>query len=154
MLTEVDLHRELEAAQSRAREAMDVLVARGVSVTTFMKSGWPGVERVATVGRLWHPDPCGKAMVILPAWLASGPLYESDPILADLIAFAVDQPDRWHYRDGKPGLVLGNDHLDQALHARAAICLHRSPLAWLRAGCQGAVILEDAERRHGWGIAA
>ena len=39
-------------------------------------------------------------------------------------------------------------HLDQALAGRHAILLHESPLAWLRAGCDGAVILEDAERRH------
>ena len=148
MITEIDLHRDFEAAQARAREAMDLLLAMNVEVTAFMTSGWPGVERVTTVSRLWHPNPSGQDMIILPVWRGPGPLYEADPIMVDLLAWAAAEPDRWYYRDGAAGLVLGDDHLGQALVARAPICLHETPLAWLQAGCDGAVILEDAERHH------
>ena len=148
MLTELDLLRDFEASQARARQAMDLLLAEGVSVTAFMTSGWPGVDRLATVGRLWHPHPSGQDMVILPVWRGPGPLYEADPILADLIAFTTAQPDHWFYRLGVQGLVLGDDHLGHALAGRLAICLHSTPLAWLQAGCDGAAPLELAERRH------
>jgi hypothetical protein len=154
MLTELELVRDFEAAQTRARESMDLLLAQGVNVTAFTVSGWPGVERAVATGRLFHPNPTGTDMVVLPIWHGQGPLYNPDPVLADLLAFQTDQPGRWYYRDGKPGLVLGDDMLDQALNAAAPVLLHPSPLAWLRSGCTGAVILEQAERRHGWGIAA
>ncbi len=39
-------------------------------------------------------------------------------------------------------------HLDQALDGRFAIRLHPTPLAWLQAGCDGAVVCDDAELRH------
>jgi hypothetical protein len=145
---ETELLRDLEAAQTRSREAMDILLAQGVSVTAFMTSGWPGVDRIVTVERLWRPDPDGQDMIILPVWLGPGPLCDDDPILVDLIAFQVEQPDRWHYRDGKPGLVLGDDQLDDAIGHMCPIWLHENPIDWLRAGCQGAVVLEDAEHRH------
>jgi hypothetical protein len=147
-MNELDLLRDLEAAQARAREAMDLLEAAGVSVTAFMTSGWPGIERVATVGRLWHPHPSGTNMVVLPAWLGPGPLYHDDPLLVDLIAFTVDLPEVWLYRDGKPGLVLGDDHLEQAIQGAAPIRLFDSPLAWLRAGSAGSVVLDHTELRH------
>jgi hypothetical protein len=112
-MIETDLHREFEASQTRAREAMDILLAQGVSVTAFMVSAWPGLERVAPVGRLWHPHPDGQAAIVLPVWRGPGPLYEDDPVLVDLVAFRTARPDRWFYRDGAPGLVLGDDRLDQ-----------------------------------------
>jgi hypothetical protein len=158
---ETDLIRDFEASQTRAREAMDMLLALDVEVTSFLVSGWPGVDRVTTVGRLWHPDPCGKDMIILPVWRGPGPLYEPDPILIDLLAFTTGDPDTWYYRVGGPGPVLGDDHLHRALAGRLAIHLHEDPLAWLQADCEGAVILEDAERRRdrermadGWRAAA
>jgi hypothetical protein len=145
---ELMLLREFEAAQARAHEAMDLLVTKGVSVSSFMTSGWPGVDSVKVVGRLYHPHPHGYAMIILPVWYGHGPLYLDSPVLADLVAFRVDQPDRWFYRDGKPGLVLGNESLDHAITTATPITLFETPLAWLQGGCDGAVILEDAEGRR------
>ena len=147
---ETDLHREFEAAQGRGRKAMDHLVAAGVSVSSFMTSGWPGCDHVATVGRLWHPHPDGRAMIILPVWREPGPLYNDDPRLIDLLAFTVEQPTLWFYRDGVAGLILGDGHLAHSIGSMVPVSLFNTPIAWLRAGCQGAVILEDAERRHSW----
>ena len=148
-MNELDLLRELEAAQARAREAMDLLLALDVGVTAFMTSAWPGMERITTVGRLWHPDPCGLDAIVLPVWRGPGPLYDADPVLIDLIAFAAEHPDRWYYSDGKPGLVLGDGHLDQAVHTAVPIRLFDSPLAWLQSGAQGAAIRRSGRRDSG-----
>ena len=69
MMTETDLLRDLEAAQTRSREAMDHLVAAGVNVAAFMVSGWPGIDRVAEVVRLheiYRLEPSAIVLVLGP----------------------------------------------------------------------------------------
>ena len=158
MMSELDLRRELHHAQRREIEVMHVLEAAGVSVSAFMVSGWPGVARVKVVERLYHPHPMGRDMVILPAWLGAGPLYDN-PVLADLLAFDAARPARWFNRIGESGLVLGAEFVGHALNSGEPIRLCPTPLAWLQAGCLGgAVMLDDAEvrqeRTRAWRVAA
>lgn len=75
------------------------------------------------------------------------------PALIDLVAWDPREPSRWWCRIGgslSDPLFLGAWNLERAMGApppgqpdrRAPVALHPSPLAWLRAGCDGAVLVD------------
>ncbi len=120
----------------------------GVSFEAICRTGYVGVERIATTGRLYMPAPDGFPVLIMAIWSPAPPsIYcaVEDPEIVDLIALRTDDRGRWWYRLGEPGLVLGSDNLDLAHTEGWSISLHRAPLDWLRAGCRGACLLDHCE---------
>lgn len=77
----------------------------------------------------------GPPAVLLPCGIHDGLNWQ----LADLVAFYLDQPDRWWRRRGDAG-VLG-DLLHYSVKPRR---LHLRPLDWLRDGGRGFSILDWA----------
>ncbi len=109
-----------------------------------------GVERIATVGRLYTPSPEGFPAIILAAWMPAPPsIYCSveNPVILDLIALRLDQPETWRCRIGEPGLVLGEDHYLDATETAAPLKVFDTPVAWLQGNCDGIVFLDDVEAR-------
>ncbi len=130
---------------SRQRRQLKVL---GVTREAVHRCGGLGWVRVSTTGRLYQPADAGDVAIIQPVWAGPAPsIYQAveDPLLDDLIAWHPDNPTRWHYRLGTPGAVLGADNLDLAHSEGWPITFELTPLAWLLAGCRGAVLLDICE---------
>ena len=96
----------------------------GVSFEAICRTGYVGVERIATTGRLYMPAPDGFPVLILAIWSPAPPsIYcaVEDPEIVDLIALRTDDRGRWWYRLGEPGLVLGEDHYLDATETAAPL---------------------------------
>ena len=61
--------------------------------------------------------------------------------IVDLIAWQSDSPGKWWTRRGIAP-VLGQEAIERAAHYGEALALHPTPLNWLVANRQGAVILD------------
>ncbi len=137
--------RDLNARQRRR------LADLGVSQEAMRRAGGLGVTRIQTTGRTYLPSDDGRRHIVQPVWAGTAPSIsagvEEAPRLFDLLAWHPDAPDLWHYRVGRPGMVLGEDAYLEAVSAHRPINLHRSPLDWLAANCRGAVFLDDAACR-------
>ncbi len=130
---------------SRQRRQLEEL---GVTREAEHRGGGFGWARVATTGRLYMPSNVGDVMLIQPVWAGSAPsIYEAveHPLLADLIAWRLEEPTRWNCRLGTPGAALGADNLALAHSEGWPICFALTPLAWLQGDCRGAVLLEVCE---------
>ena len=130
---------------SRQRGQIEAL---GVTRDAVHRCGGLGWARVSITGRLYMPSNAGEVMMIQPAWAGPAPsIYQAvlDPQLADLLAWHPDRPERWYYRLGTPGAVLGGENLDLAHVENWPICLALTPLGWLLGNCCGAVLLEVCE---------
>ncbi len=126
------------------------LAAAGVTFEAMLRAGDLGVARIATTGRLYMPAPDGFPVLIMAIWSPAPPsIYcaVEDPEILDLIALRTDDPGRWWYRMGEPGLILGEDHYLDAIGTSAQLKAFESPLDWLRGDCNGSVFLDDAEAR-------
>ena len=125
MSSTVDIMRELLEAQADVR-ADPILLGYGVpaKITPFC-----GVSLIRTAGTFYKPDPDGNPAIIVPAMDGGG--------LVDLVAFDPRRPGRWHVRLGACPL-LGIDNMGLWLEP---LRLWRSPLGYLRAKLQGAVVL-------------
>ena len=120
----------------------------GVSREAVHRAGGLGWARVSTTGRLYMPSDSGDVMLIQPVWAGSAPsIFQAveDPRLADLIAWRPDAPTCWTYRLGDCQAILGGDNLALAHTEGWAVTFELTPLAWLRADCRGAVLLEICE---------
>lgn len=96
------------------------------------------------------PSPEGFPAAILAIWSPAAPsIYRAveDPEIIDLIAIRVDDPGRWWYRIGDPGLILGEDRYLAAVDRYMPVKVFDSPLAWLRGNCEGTCFLDDVEAR-------
>ena len=62
-------------------------------------------------------------------------------MLVDLLAFDIDEPKRWWLRVGA-GVILGSYWAEKADWLGEPLYLFGNPLSWLKAECQGAVILD------------
>ena len=150
-LDEVDLLTEWLAWPGPTSRHLAQLEAAGVTTEAYIRAGHLMVPRVCTVGRLFHPDPFGDPAFVMPVYSGEPPcLYSIDEtvVLADLLAFRLEEPERWWLRRGAWGSVLGKDQLVDAMMAGEAVRLHASPLDWLRAECQGACPIDVAEDHH------
>ena len=126
------------------------LAAAGVSFEAICRAGYVGVERVATTGRLYMPAPDGCPVLIMAIWSPAPPsIYTAveSPEALDLLALRLDQPETWWRRVGEPGLVLSEDRYLDATETGAPLKVFDSPPAWLQGGCDGVVLLDDAEAR-------
>ena len=115
---------------------------------SWISAGELTAPRVRSTGRTFIPDPLGDAAYCLKVFDGppAGPI-KPDPtiLLADLLAFRLDEPDRWYLRRGKWNLVLGKDQFIDAMAEGRACVLHPTPLDWLRAECAGTCPLDLAE---------
>ena len=122
----------------------------GVSFEAICRTGYVGVERIATTGRLYMPAPDGFPVLIMAIWSPAPPsIYcaVEDPKIVDLIALRTYDGSRWWYRLGDPGLILGEDHYLAAVTEEVPLMVFESPVAWLQGDCNGCVILDDVEAR-------
>ena len=147
----VDLDAEFDLAwRNRSQEHRQHLADAGINPQTMRRAGDLGVERINASGRLYMPSPTGFPAIILAIWSPAPPsIYcaVDDPEIIDLIALRTDDPSRWWYRIGGPGLILGENHYLDAIGTGAQLKVFESPLAWLHDGCDGCVFLDDAEAR-------
>jgi hypothetical protein len=88
-------------------------------------------------------DPEGQQAAIIEALLFD---KDREPFVADLVAWPINHPLAFvtalGLNDGAD--VLGPQHMVR--RAGVPLVLHRTPLAWLQAGCQGCVPLKPGAR--------
>ncbi len=116
----------------------------------MLRAGDLGVERIVATGGLYMPHPNGFPAVILAIWSPAPPsIYTAveNPVIMDLLALRLDQPETWWRRVGEPGLFLGEDRYLAAVDVATSLKVYDSPLRWLQGGCDGTVFLDDVEAR-------
>ncbi len=113
------LESEFDCAwRNRTQEHRKHLADAGITFQAMLRAGDLGVERIATTGRGYMPSPEGFPVLILAIWSTAPPsIYcaVDDPEILDLIALRTDDPGRWWYRLGEPGLILGEDRYLDAI---------------------------------------
>jgi hypothetical protein len=146
-MTGADLAREYAALlRSTPFEALAPLVAASVPWRAIATAA-PAVAKItAAKDGTFRPDPDGRTAFVLPVRVDNPLTPEAaDPdaavaagAIADLIALHPRAPDRWVTRTGAAEWLgaCGPQYLDPD-----PVPVRRSPLAWLRAGCSGLVIL-------------
>jgi len=120
----------------------------GVSPKCWITAGELTAPRIRPIGRVFIPDPFGEPAFALKVFDGppAGPINPDPTIpLVDLLAFRLEEPDRWYLRRGKWGLVLGKNQFVDAMAEGRSVQLHGMPLDWLRAECRGACPLDLAE---------
>ncbi len=135
---------------NRSEEHRQHLADAGITFQALLRAGDLGVERIATTGRLYMPSPTGFPAVILAIWSPASPsIYcaVENPEIVDLIALRTDDPGRWWYRLGEPGLILGEHHYLDAIEIGVPLKFFDSPVAWLKGACDGTCFLDDVEGR-------
>ena len=88
-----------------------------------------GVCRVRVDGEFYAPDPDGEEALIVPVF--------EEGVLVDLACLL--GKDEWFLRTGN-GVVLGYDSLDDGWFGNPLV-IFRSPLDWLRSGCEGVCVV-------------
>ena len=148
MIDPLDLMAEwlgTSSLNSRQRTQLEELGITREAVHLGAGLGW---MRVSTTGRLYMPSDAGDVAIIQPVWVGPAPsIYQAveHPRLADLLAWHPEEPTRWWYRLGTPGIALGADNLGLAHSEGWPISFATTPLAWLLGNCRGAVLLEVCE---------
>jgi hypothetical protein len=155
------LHDEFLASLERAGEAdFAALAAAGVADAALLRLPIPGVVGAAPVrplaGGLYEPAGEGAESAIR-AWIFPtnllGTVRRATP--EDLIAITQRPPHRWRLRRGA-ATVLGAHEIERRSFApprawhkdvldgptEEPLRLWKTPLAWLKAGCRGAVVLD------------
>lgn len=120
------------------------LISEGVSREFLYQGGcrFGVVEIDPSADGLYQPAPGGRPAYVVPAqpipapWESGFP--EDDP--ADLIAWLPSEPRRWWCRYGLAP-ILNPNAIERAVFHRDQLGVYSSPLAWLRAGGAGIVIL-------------
>jgi len=153
----VDLGDEIYLAALKVRESHeDWLAAHGVSpVAVYCPfprlHGNFGVCRAQFHGDLYEPAPDGTPVIV------TGVSEHPEEALVDIVAFKPSNPARWWLRLGQ-AVVLGLHNARLAAFKEEPILVHATPLDWLRAECQGAVVLdwkrEVLSHLDGYGVLA
>lgn len=147
-MTSADLAAEYRAALlATRREDLRTLLAAGIGLQTIAALV-PGVARITVAGSTYQPDPTGGAAFLLPVRVDHPLTPEApDPVnvvragaIVDLLAFHPAHQFRWALRrdDGEWLGAIEPQYLDPE-----PVPVWRSPLAWLRSGCCGLVILSS-----------
>lgn len=123
----VDLWSELIRAQADQRT--DEILGR-YGVDGADTAPCCGLARIQITGKFFEPHDAGEYAVIVP-------IMEGDEMV-DLLAFNPRRPEKWWCRIGSERLLGSTDNqlLGKPLH------VFRTPLNWLRAGCDGVVPLD------------
>lgn len=133
-MSAVDLWRELIAA--RADHHVDEILGR-YGVTDPDAQAHCGLVQIEhpDIGRFYEPRPGGEYAIIVPVM--------DGEELVDLLAFDPRKPDRWWVRLDACCFLGGDNIFCQS----APIEIWRTPLRWLKATCEGVVVLD-------WGAAS
>jgi hypothetical protein len=144
-MTTADLAEEFTAATAAVKRAdFDHLVAQGVPYTWL----WAGPMRFGiTSAGTYGPMPDGQRAFIVPAIPISNDSVDND--VGDLIAWFPDTPSRWWCRYGATPF-LNFEAIERAVHYHEPLRLKSTPLSWLRASGEGAVILDDSAHLPLW----
>lgn len=99
--------------------------------------------------RRFHFVPAGELAVVVEAL----EIERGERWLVDHVAWPFDQPSEFATAAGRADL-LGADQVGNpaSFFGGRPLFVHRTPLAWLRAGCRGVVVLD--ERRAGVRLAS
>lgn len=151
----LDLHIELKEAMEHGTEfgGFSVLT-EGITRRAIERCGGLGVMKITTTGRTFAPaiddDEGAVSAVIVPVW-------EPDLGLVDLMAFRRHRPALFFARIGY-AKCLGGWFADDVRSRTTlwalpsdihpSLPLFPNPLSWLRAGCQGTVLLHQAWISH------
>ena len=123
----------------------------GVTSAAWIRAGHLATPRISTAGRLFTADPFGHPAFVLPVYHGE-PVGELNPDpfvpLRDLLAFRIEEPERWWLRIGAPHLVLGMDQFVEAMEFGGYVAICPTPLAWLQADCEGFCPLDLGEDFH------
>ena len=132
-----DLIGELECTTQQTaakRWFLDEGVPRPMLTTCLGIDGMFGVARVRIdADGTYEPAEDGVGAIVVA-------VIEHNE-LSDLLAFRTTDPSRWWLRLGLAG-YLGEAVVDYAAFMSMSLRLNRSPLSWLQAGCNGAVVLD------------
>ena len=132
-----DLMSELFAAvESRnADERIGLFKRLGISGQAIVATGaFLATQRVRPIGDgMYEPDERGDEHLIIP-------VVEGGAII-DLLSFRPADPEHWFLRTGASA-VLGEYRIERADWLDEPLRLFPHPLAWLKAKCAGAVILD------------
>ena len=133
---------ELVAA---SRSSLDYCRANGIDFgATVPGCGGVHVAAIEPTGRHFEPREDG----LLAAWCDA--LAEDAQTVVDVVAWPVEQPAHWWTLSGfAPALGMAHASNAATYSFGGALHLHRTPRAWLQAGCNGAAIL-DASAGARW----
>jgi len=126
---------------------LDHITALGVSGAALVAIGLIGVAAIETDRHgLYQPADHGRPALIVAAWdrppIRPDGSVAWDAVPVDLVAVRTDDPGRWWLRRGSVCL-LGDHMIDYYVLGADPVRVHRDPIAWLRAGGDGVVVLED-----------
>ena len=119
----------------------------GVTPESIVGGGFIAALRIRPEGDLYVPDPQGHWSIIQPVLRTLAGVDRSLPSnVTDLVAWRPTDPAKWWLRDGA-GDYLGSVSPPTTLTHVYPLPFHRTPLAWLKSGCVGICILDDANAR-------
>lgn len=133
----MDIEEEFFAtlAGKAGRWAIDQLRSAGVTFSDICSAGGVGAAMVRTEGVMFEPDRAGQPMLIQRVFDGAIPnLMTSveEPVVADLIAWHLDEPARWWWRRGEAALALGIMAAWRSEACGEPLVVYRTPLSWLR----------------------
>ena len=115
----------------------------------WLGCGMPGLANIRPTpdGRFEFAED-GQPAIIVPCYDGLPFILDANPErhveqLVDLIATETDKPSRVWLRRGE-ALILGSAYLDLAAEVASPLPVFSDPLAWLRAGGAGVVVLDWA----------
>jgi hypothetical protein len=128
----IDLTAELEAAVKRLKRSRRLPPYFGCQL---IEGRFGRLPINVFLGRLFEPVAVGFEKTIL----AIPPDEDGEP--EDLLALDEHDSSRWWLRLGR-ARFLGEDAVYKAMGCREPLRLWRSPLTWLRARCEGCVVVD------------
>jgi len=150
-MTGAELEREyLVALRETRAQDLAPLTAAGVPGQAIAMA-MPAIARVRVERDFYTPDPEGGLAYLLPVRVAdpiSPEAIDPDETIAagdvvDLLAFHPKNEGRWALRAGAAEWAGA---IKPLYMAPEAVRISRSPLSWLRAGCEGLVLLSRDRR--------
>lgn len=139
-MIDIDLPAELVAAlDGRTESVVDWLHQHGVADSTMHE--WPGpvgvsLIEVSTKSGTYQPTEHGEPAIVHPVH-DDGPYSD----IIDVVAWRPSEPARWWLRTGA-AIMLGEHAVRHAYVYERPLSIHRTPLRWLAAYGNGAVILD------------
>lgn len=121
-----------------SRPSVAYCAANGIDfAATVPACGGVFLAEVQPDGRSFLPCAGGA----LAAWCEA--IAEDAEAVLDVVAWPVDQPERWWTLGGlAPALGMAHAVNPASYAFGSPLRLHRTPLRWLQAGCDGAVVLD------------
>lgn len=122
---------------------LDCLDKFGIKPNHAIAAGGLGVAKISLISNGFFEFGGELSAVILPVYWGAIPTEEAlvpDWELEDILAFNPNEPEKWWMRTGGAPLLgagaLSDQLLGKPLH------VYRTPLSWLKGGCDGVVLLD------------